>query len=94
MSTTSRIVTHWYFHCPECGFGDSELGHHATHDMIWCEICLEEQRHVALKRWPVDDDAAPEEVAEESGTLASGGGALGPGFRGALLRRRTFLRRR
>jgi hypothetical protein len=85
MSTTSTVVTHWYFHCPECGFGDGEFGHHATTDMIWCEICLEEQRHVPLKRWPVE---------EESGTLPIGNGAPGPGFRGALLRRRTFLRRR
>jgi hypothetical protein len=89
MSATSRVVTHWYFHCPECGFGDGELGHHATHDMIWCEICLEEQRHVELKRWPVDDDEP-----EPSGPFPSGSGALGAGFRGALLRRRTFLRRR
>jgi hypothetical protein len=90
MSTTSTVVTHWYFHCPECGLGDSELGHHATTEMIWCEVCLEEQRHVPLKRWPVDE----EQAEEDSGALASGSGALGPGFRGALLRRRTFLRRR
>jgi len=89
MSTTSTIVTHWYFHCPECGFGDGEFGHHATTDMIWCEICLEDQRHVQLKRWPVEDQAE-----EGSGPLPSGSGALGSDFRGALLRRRTFLRRR
>jgi hypothetical protein len=85
MSTTSTVITHWYFHCPACGFGDGEFGHHATTDMIWCEICLEEQQHVRLNRWPVE---------EESGPLPSAGGALGPGFRGGLLRRRTFLRRR
>jgi hypothetical protein len=88
MSTTSTIVTHWYFHCPECGFGDGELGHHAATDMIWCEICLEDGRRVGLKRWPVED------FPEESGSLPSGGGAFGPGFRGGLLRRRTFLRGR
>jgi hypothetical protein len=59
MSSTMTVVTHWYFHCPECGFGDAELGHHATTDMIWCEICLEEQRHVRLKRWPVEDESGP-----------------------------------
>jgi len=91
--SASTVVTHWYFHCPECGFGDGEFGDHATTDMIWCEICLEEQRHVRLKRWPVEEQAG-----DASGPLASsrasGSGALGPSFRGTLLRRRTFLRRR
>ena len=87
MPTNSTVVTHWFFHCPECGSGDAERGHLATAEMIWCEFCLEEQRHVRLKRWP----AVPE-AAEESGALASGGGPPGSGLRDALLRRRTFFR--
>ena len=87
MSTT--IVTHWYFHCPECGFGDEEVGQHAASDMIWCEICLEEKRHVRLRRWPAEPDAS----GSASGAL-SGGGAADSGFPDALLRRRSFGRRR
>jgi hypothetical protein len=89
MSTRSKVVTQWYFHCPECGFGDGELGHNAPDEMIWCEICSEERRHVRLKRWPVD-----EAIPETSGSLSSGDGAPGPGFRDTVLRRRTFLRGR
>ena len=89
MSNTATVVARWYFHCPECGFGDGEFGHHATADMIWCEICLEEKRHVRLRRWPVQDAAN-----ETSSAALPGGGAPGVSLRGALLRRRTFGRGR
>ena len=46
----------WHYHCPECGFGDGETGYHAQTHVIYCEICLEDDRHVRLKRWPVDHD--------------------------------------
>jgi hypothetical protein len=82
MSTTNTVLTYWHFRCPECGVGDGELGHHATAEMIWCEICAEEQRQVRLKRWPVETDPA-----ESSGSLPGGGGAPGPGLRRALFRR-------
>jgi hypothetical protein len=50
-----RLVTFWHYQCPECGFGDAELGRHASTDTVWCEICLEERRHVRLKRWQVEE---------------------------------------
>jgi hypothetical protein len=55
MSDADRaLIAFWHFQCPECGFSDQETGHHATIDAIWCEVCLEEERHVRLRRWPVD----------------------------------------
>jgi hypothetical protein len=89
MSSTTPIIRHWYFHCPECGFGDDEVGNHTTTDMIWCEICLEEKRYVRLRRWPVED-----EPTEAPSRPLPGSGAPDTGFRGALLRRRTFGRGR
>ena len=54
----------WHYQCPECGFGDEDTGYHAAVDVIYCEICLEDTRHVRLKRWPTDDEA-PEPAAKE-----------------------------
>jgi hypothetical protein len=31
------------FQCPECGFGDYEVGHLVTAADICCVVCLEEQ---------------------------------------------------
>jgi late competence protein required for DNA uptake (superfamily II DNA/RNA helicase) len=63
MPETVIVKSLWRYRCPECGVGDEELGHHATADLIWCEVCLEDNRHVRLRRWPV----------EESGPLPGGG---------------------
>lgn len=44
----------WQFHCPECGFGDTEHGHLLTAQEIHCIVCLEEDgRYVRLRRWEV-----------------------------------------
>ncbi len=46
--------------CPECGMTDVEVGHLATEDEVHCFVCLvDEQRQVVLRRWHVDDGAAP-----------------------------------
>ncbi|MDQ2803188.1 MAG: hypothetical protein M3Y41_11060 [Pseudomonadota bacterium] len=48
----------WSFHCSECGFGDTEFGHLAADDDIYCELCLAEgQLFVRLHRW-TDVEAA------------------------------------
>jgi hypothetical protein len=31
------------FLCPECGFGDHEVGHLVSEADIYCVVCLEEQ---------------------------------------------------
>jgi len=59
MSDTKVTISLWHYHCPECGVSDGETGHHASVDLIWCEVCLEEKRHVRLKRWPVEEDVRP-----------------------------------
>jgi hypothetical protein len=60
MSITTRqtVVALWHYQCPACGFGDTETGHHATAEVIYCEVCLEEQQYVRLKRWTADDSGA------------------------------------
>jgi hypothetical protein len=55
MSTKAALITMWHFECPECGMTDAELGPADTHTLL-CEVCLEEDTQVRLKRWPVDDD--------------------------------------
>jgi hypothetical protein len=55
MSTRAALITHFHFECPECGMTDAELGPADAHTLL-CEICLEEDRHIRLKRWPVDED--------------------------------------
>ena len=54
----------WHYSCPDCGLGSAETGYHAQEHMIYCEICLEDARHVKLKRWQADP---------ESGSPTSGG---------------------
>ncbi len=42
----------WRFQCPECGLGDSEVGHMTQPDTIFCVVCLEEVgRQVRLHVW-------------------------------------------
>ncbi len=54
MASTVAVVRFWHFECPECGFGDEEMGALAeAHDII-CEICFAEDRHVRLRRWAAD----------------------------------------
>ena len=66
MSTTTKqtAVLLWHYQCPECGIGDGETGYHAQTHALYCEVCLEDDRHVRLRRWPVDHD---------SGALPGGG---------------------
>jgi hypothetical protein len=59
VSTKRIVIEFWHFQCPECGLGDDETGHHAPAHMIWCEVCLEENCHVRLRRWPVDESGSP-----------------------------------
>ncbi len=60
MSTTTKqtLVPLWHYHCPECGFGDKEIGHLAVTDALYCEVCLEDKQHVRLKRWQAAEDPA------------------------------------
>ncbi len=63
MSTTTKqtVVPLWHYHCPECGFGDKEVGHLAVTDALYCEVCLEDQQRVQLKRWQAADDLVHKE---------------------------------
>jgi hypothetical protein len=60
MSVTVKqtAVPLWHYVCPECGFGSAETGHHAPTHMIYCEICLEDDRQVKLRRWQAEQDAS------------------------------------
>ena len=47
-----------HFQCPECGFGDHEVGHLAAPDELYCIVCLEEDgRFVRLECWEDEDQA-------------------------------------
>jgi hypothetical protein len=47
---------HWHFQCPECGFGDRELGQLLGDGELYCLVCLEETgRQVRLQRWTEED---------------------------------------
>ena len=54
------IEAYWAFHCPECGFGHSELGRLGRDHDIYCIVCEHEHgRLVRLDRWLIEDaDAA------------------------------------
>ena len=40
------------FQCPECGFGDHEVGHLTAEIETYCVVCLEEDgRLIRLHRW-------------------------------------------
>ena len=54
-TTKQTAVQLWRYSCPQCGFGDQEIGHlHADH-ALYCEVCLEDKQHVRLRRW-LDED--------------------------------------
>ena len=59
MPTTTKqtLVPLWHYRCPECGIGDEDTGYHGQTHMIYCEVCLEDDQHVRLKRWQVDHDS-------------------------------------
>ena len=40
------------FQCPECGFGDHEVGHLVAETEIYCVVCLEERgRQIRVECW-------------------------------------------
>ena len=40
------------FQCPECDFGDFEVGHLMTETEVHCIVCLEEQgREIRVEPW-------------------------------------------
>ena len=47
------LTNFWHFECPECGLSSAELGPADVHTYL-CEVCLEEDRAVRLRRWPVE----------------------------------------
>jgi hypothetical protein len=61
MSARLAVEVRCYrYACPECGMTDVEVGHLATEDEVHCFVCLvDEQRHVVLRRWHVDDGDPP-----------------------------------
>jgi hypothetical protein len=43
------------FQCPECGFGDHEVGHMVAETEVYCVVCLEDDgRLVSIHRWYED----------------------------------------
>jgi hypothetical protein len=49
-----------HFQCPDCGFGDYEVGHLVTEANTYCVVCLEEEgRWVRVYSWtePEPDQA-------------------------------------
>jgi hypothetical protein len=45
-------MTRFCFQCPECGFGDQEVGHLVAPDEIHCVVCFEEDgRLIRLECW-------------------------------------------
>ena len=105
-STTRRVVVEfWHFRCPDCGIGDGEAGHHATMDMILCEVCLEDGQHVRLRREAGGGSAGSERgswlflrrrLLLRGGLPGASGGAASASFprlrRSALIRSTTLLR--
>ena len=59
MITKQTDIPLWHYVCPQCGLGNAETGYHATAHMTYCEVCLEDDQHVKLKRWPVDHESGP-----------------------------------
>jgi late competence protein required for DNA uptake (superfamily II DNA/RNA helicase) len=57
MATTQTNILLWHYQCPDCGVGDGETGQQVQTHAIYCEVCLEDGRHVRLRRWQVDQDS-------------------------------------
>ena len=51
LSTRQTVVPLWHYHCPSCGVADSDMGHLAAHEAIYCEVCLEDGEQIRLRRW-------------------------------------------
>ncbi len=46
------------FQCPNCGMGDTEVGHPTNGDDVHCVLCLEELgRLIRVERWEDDPQA-------------------------------------
>jgi hypothetical protein len=55
---------HIRFQCPECGFGDHEVGHLVAEADIYCVVCLEEQgRQIRVEYW-VEGEGAQARLRE------------------------------
>ena len=51
-------MAHIRFQCPECGFGDHEVGHLVTEVDIYCIVCFEEQgRQIFVDCWEEGEGA-------------------------------------
>ena len=59
MITRQTDIPLWHYECPHCGLGNTETGYHAPAHMIYCEVCLEDDRQVKLRRWPADQESGP-----------------------------------
>ena len=47
------------FQCPDCGFGDYEIGHLTDEDEIYCVVCLEQEHQlIRLQRWEEEGEGA------------------------------------
>ena len=58
-TTKQTAVPLWRYQCPECGFGDSEMGHMAADHALYCEVCLEDKQPVRLRRWLEEPASSP-----------------------------------
>ncbi len=58
ISTKQTDVALWHYSCPACGVSNMETGYHAPAHMIYCEVCLEDNQRVKLKRWPAEPDSS------------------------------------
>ena len=57
--TKQTAVPLWHYTCPECGVGDGDAGHLHPDEVLYCEVCLEdERRQVKLRRWPNETSGA------------------------------------
>jgi hypothetical protein len=47
------------FQCPDCGFGDHEIGHITAEAEVYCVVCIEEEgRLVRVHRWEEEGEEA------------------------------------
>ena len=58
-----------HFQCPECGFGDYEVGHLVAEDEVYCIVCLEEEgRRIRVRRW---EDGEPVQARLREGLVTA-----------------------